>query len=349
LPIANSPLPIVHSFTDSRKLIRSGLVDAVLIATPHYAHTTIGIDALNNGLHVLVEKPISVHKADALRLIAAHTNKKQVFAAMFNQRTDPRYRTAHAMIHSGKLGSLTRVSWTITDWFRTQTYYDGGRWRATWAGEGGGVLLNQCPHNLDLLQWLCGMPTEVRALCDFGKYHRIEVEDSVIATLRFSNGATGTFTASTGESPGVNRLEICGDLGRIVIDNGIMTWTRNACGQQKAIDTFKEPYRRPDFTTKELPFSDFGGQHAAILQNFADAIRTGAPLVAPAEEGLRSVELANAMLYASATDKPVTLPLNASAYARYLNKLIRTSTTNKKEGRTDYRTWDISQSFLRKK
>ena len=338
----------VARFTDSRQLIRSGLVDAVLIATPHYAHTTIGIDALRNKIHTLVEKPISVHKADAQRLIAAHTDKRIVFAAMFNQRTDPRYIKVRNLILKGKLGQITRINWTITDWFRTQAYYDGGGWRATWAGEGGGVLLNQCPHNLDLLQWVCGMmPVEVRAVCDLGKYHHIEVEDAVTAYLRYANGATGVFVATTGETPGMNRLEICGDLGNVVIDSGKVLWTRNAKSELETIRTCKEPYDRPACTTKEIVCKDRGGQHAAILQNFADVILNGVPLIAPAAEGMASVELANAMLYSSFTQKPVRLPLDANAYERHLKRLIRTSTFTKKATRRDHRVWDISKSFLR--
>src|SRR5450432_2525881 len=171
----------VKVFSSADELIASGIVDAVLIATPHYSHTTLGISALKAGLHVMVEKPVSVHKADAERLIAAHTNPRQVFAAMFNQRTDHYYLKLRRLIQSGELGQLRRVNWIITNWFRTQKYYASGGWRATWAGEGGGVLLNQCPHNLDLFQWMFGMPVRVRGFCGTGRYHDIEVEDDVTA------------------------------------------------------------------------------------------------------------------------------------------------------------------------
>ena len=187
----------VKTFADSRELIRSGEVDAVLIATPHYAHTTIGIDALEQGLHVLVEKPISAHKNDCEKLIAAHTDKRLVFAAMFNQRTDPHYNRIKKLIDDGELGALQRVNWIITEWFRTEAYYASDKWRATWKGEGGGVLLNQCPHNLDVWQWICGVPKRVRAFCAFGKYHDIEVEDDVTAYVEYENGATGHFITTT--------------------------------------------------------------------------------------------------------------------------------------------------------
>ena len=177
-----------RGFQDPASLMRSGSCDAVLIATPHYDHTTLGIAALKSRLHVLVEKPISVHKADCEKLLRAHTDPDLVFAAMFNQRTNPQYRHIREMVTTGELGAIHRVHWTITDWFRSQAYYDSGGWRATWHGEGGGVLMNQCPHQLDLLQWIFGMPARLRAFCHLGKHHRIEVEDDVTCYLEWPDG-----------------------------------------------------------------------------------------------------------------------------------------------------------------
>ena len=196
----------VKAFYDDSELLDPSICDGVIIATPHYSHTTIGIAALKAGMHVLVEKPISVHKADCERLLAAHTDKTKVFAAMFNQRTDPYYRAIKEHIEQGTLGILQRITWIITNWFRPEIYYRSSPWRASWAGEGGGLLMNQCMHQLDLLQWLCGMPCLVRARCGFGKYHAIEVEDEVTAYLEYETGATGIFIASSGEYPGTNRL-----------------------------------------------------------------------------------------------------------------------------------------------
>src|SRR5215210_4857820 len=232
--------PEIKAFTDSRELIRSGEVDAVLIATPHYSHTDIAIDALANGLHILVEKPISVHKADCERLIAAYENTSGlVFAVMFNQRTDPFYLKIRALLQNGELGEIRRVNWIITNWFRTETYYASGGWRATWAGEGGGVLLNQCPHNLDLCWWLFGAPARVRGFCAFGKYHDIEVEDDVTAYFELPGGATATFIASTGEAPGTNRLEVMAENGRVVAENGQLRFTRNRVPTAKFSRTTK--------------------------------------------------------------------------------------------------------------
>ncbi len=319
------------TFTDSAKLIRSGEVDAVLVATPHYFHTTIGIDALANGVHTLVEKPISVHKADCERLIAAHKDPKVVFCAMFNQRTNPHYIKLREILQSGKLGKITRVNWIITDWFRTQYYYDSGGWRATWAGEGGGVLLNQCPHQLDLMQWLFGMPKRVHAFGSLGKYHKIEVEDEMTAYLEYPNGATGLFITTTGEAPGTNRLEICGEMGRIVVTDGNdIHWTRNEVGQSQFLAESQSSFSRPSVWEIDIPvYGGNGPQHCGILQNFVDAILRGTPLMAPAEEGINSVELANAMLYSSLTGKTVELPLDGKAYERMLQKLIRDSKNGK--------------------
>ena len=304
----------VRRFVESGALIASGEVDAVLIATPHFDHTPIGIAALQAGLHVLVEKPISVHKADAERLIAAWKGAPQVFAAMFNQRTDPHFQRIRKLLQDGELGALQRVCWIVTNWFRSQAYYNSGGWRATWKGEGGGVLLNQCPHNLDLLQWLCGMPVRVRGFCGLGKRHAIEVEDEVTAYLEYANGATGVFITSTGEAPGANRLEICGDRGRLVLEDNMLRFTRNQVPAGEFLRTTRECFALPPVWEVTFPPVPCAEQHAGILRNFTSAILDGQPLLAPAPEGLRSVELGNAMLYSSLLGRTVDLPLDGQAY-----------------------------------
>lgn len=316
-------------FVSPTELIDAHLCDALLIATPHYAHTTIGITALKKGYHVLVEKPISAHKADAARLLKAHKNKALIFAAMFNQRTHPAYKAIKALLVSGELGRIQRIQWTITDWFRSQQYYDSGGWRATWAGEGGGVLLNQCPHQLDLLQWLFGMPSSLTATCKLGKYHSIEVEDDVTAVLTFPDGATGVFTTTTGEAPGINRLEIASDNGLVSYDtrDSHISYLRNDKTVSRAIAE-NPGFEKPSIEHREIPVSGQGGQHRELLANFADAIGTGVALIAPAQEGIHSVELANAMLLSSARGKPVTLPISQRSYANLLRQRIRTSTSS---------------------
>lgn len=321
-PARHAGVPDVPAFTDPEALMASGLVDAVLIATPHFAHTTVGIAALRAGLHVLVEKPISVHKADAERLIATHTRPKQVFAAMFNQRTDPYFKRLRELVSGGELGELRRMNWIVTDWFRTEAYYMSGSWRATWAGEGGGVLLNQCPHNLDMISWLFGQPRRVRAFCQFGRYHDIEVEDDLTAYLEFTNGATGVFVASTGEAPGTNRLEIVGERGRLVYEHDRILFEQNVEDMTLFSRRTSEGFARPATKIITVPVEGHGGQHVEILQNFVNAIQHGEPLIAPAAEGIHSVELANAMVFSTWMDRAIDLPLNGAEYESALNERI---------------------------
>lgn len=338
--------PDAKGYSNSTDLLKSGEIDAVLIATPHYSHTTIGIQALQAGVHVLVEKPISVHKSDCERLIKAHQSKKQIFAAMFNQRTDPYYIKLRELIQSGELGEVRRINWIITNWFRSAAYYASGGWRATWAGEGGGVLLNQCPHNLDLWQWIFGRPQRVRAFCQIGRYHDIEVEDDVTAYMEYKNGATGVFITSTGEAPGTNRLEVTAERGRVVIENDKFLYTRNETPMSEFSATTKRAFERPSVWNVEIPLSGHGGQHNAIIENFVAAILDRAPLIAPAAEGIHSVELGNAMLYSSFMNKTIEFPLDAKAYERWLKKKIATSTFVKKTVKSGAGS-DFSKSFGR--
>ncbi len=334
----------VLRYNSGSELIAARAVDAVLVATPHYGHTTLGIEALRAGLHVLVEKPISVHKADCERLIEAHKGrKKQVFAAMFNQRTLKAHRKLKAMIDAGELGRMTRVNWIITDWFRTESYYASGGWRATWGGEGGGVLLNQCPHQLDLLQWICGMPSKVRADCAFGRWHNIEVEDDVTAVFEYPSGAKGVFVTTTGEAPGTNRLEICGERGLIILENNTLRFTRNEVSMLEFCKTCPGGFDKPDTWAIDVCADNPGPQHQGIAQNFVNAILDGEKLIAPAAEGIHSVELANAMLLSAFLGKEVALPLDGAAYEKELKKRIKAS-SGKKQVRA-MRAADMSGTF----
>jgi predicted dehydrogenase len=333
-------------FDRSETLIRSGEVDAIIIATPHYQHTTIGIDSLENGLHVMVEKPISVHKADCERLIAAHGKSRGlIFAAMFQLRAEPRYRKIKKLIIEGELGQIVRVNWIITDWYRTEAYYSSGGWRATWRGEGGGVLLNQCPHNLDLVQWLCGMPARVRGFCQFGRYHNIEVEDNVTVYFEYANGGTGVFITSTGEAPGTNRFEIAGTRGKIVLEQAKIAFTRNEASMIEFGKSAKTGFARPDIWNVEIPVETGAAPHVLVMQNFVDAILDGASLIAPGAEGINSVELANAALFSSWTGETVELPLDGQAYERKLKEQIAESKFEKKVIETT--TEDFAKSFTK--
>ena len=336
----------LKTFTDGEALIKSGEVDAVIVATPHFQHTTLGVAALDAGVHAMIEKPISSHKADAERLIAAsRCNPKVVFGGMFQMRTEPRYQKVQKLIQSGELGKIVRVSWINTDWYRTDAYYASGGWRATWKGEGGGVLLNQCLHNLDTLQWLVGMPTRVRGFCQLGRFHQIEVEDSVTAYLEWANGATGVFVSSTGEAPGTNRFEIVGSRGTIVMENNKLHFTRNDADMLEFSQVAKQGFVKPDVWHVDIPFENAVVPHAIIIQNFVNAILDGEPLIVPGAEGMNSVELANVMVYSSLLHQTVELPMDGLAWENKLNQLIAESKVVKKV--VPVEATDFASSFRR--
>ncbi len=323
--------PGLRCFASCEEMIRSKEIDAIVIATPHFLHTTLGIDALNNGLHVMVEKPVSAHKADAERLFAvAAAHPKQVFAGMFQMRVEPRHQKIRKLIQTGELGALVRVNWIITDWFRTEAYYASGGWRATWKGEGGGVLLNQCLHQLDMLQWLCGMPKTVRGFCQLGRFHNIEVEDNITTYMEWANGCTGTFISSTGEAPGTNRFEIVGTRGKIVLENNKLTFTRNDADMIEFSKTSKSGFAKPEVWNVEIPFENAPNAHATLIQNFVDSILDGTPLIAPGTDGMGSVELANVLLYSSLINQTIELPMDSKAWENKLNELIANSKHEKK-------------------
>ena len=317
---ARASFPAVAVFDSAEGLISSGLCDAVIVAVPHPSHPRVTIAALEGGLHVLCEKPIAVAAAEAHCMVEAAEKSGKTFALMFNQRTNGLYRRMKRLLDSGELGDIKRVSWIITDWYRTQLYYDSGSWRATWAGEGGGVLLNQCPHQLDLLQWLCGMPVRVQAHCHEGKWHDIEVEDDVTVYLEFENGATGTFVASTGDLPGVNRLEITCDRGRLLCEDGQVRVWRLPVSERQYCREARNAYEKPAYTEEILDDGGDNPQHAGVTAAFVQHILKGTPLVAEGAEGLRSLSLSNAIHLSGWLGAPVTLPPDEQLFLRELNR-----------------------------
>lgn len=310
----------VAIFEDGRALIDSGLCDAVLIATPHYQHPELSVYALEHGLHVLCEKPAGVYTKQVRAMNEAAEKSDKVFAIMFNQRTNCLYRKMHELIEGGELGAVKRVNWIITDWYRTQAYYDSGSWRATWNGEGGGVLLNQCPHNLDLLQWLCGMPSRVRAFCHEGKWHDIEVEDDVTAYLEYPNGATGVFVTTTADAPGTNRLEVTLEMGKLICENGKLMLHRLAENERAFCKSSKEGFGMPECHVEEVTTDGLNEQHQGVMKAFAGRILHGTPLVAEGTEGIRGLTLSNAMHLSSWLDKTVELPFDEDLFLEELNK-----------------------------
>ena len=320
----------IPAYTDYREMIDKEKLDGVVIATPHYFHTPIAIYAMQHGVNALTEKPEAVHVKDARRMNAAFDEAKKtypnlVFAIMFQNRTLGIYSKLKELIDSGQLGQLVRTTWIVTDWFRTQRYYDNGGWRATWSGEGGGVLLNQCPHNLDLYQWLVGMPNKVTGFAAIGKYHKIEVEDEVTAVFHHENGMVGHFLTSTAESPGTNRLEIIGEKGKLVVENSKILFTRNQSSMFEFLQNSTELFARVPNETVEIPYNEGGGQHRIVLEAFAQAIRSGTPLVAAGPEGIRGLTLGNSIMLSSWLGKTIDVPFDENLYEERLQELIRTS------------------------
>ncbi len=327
----------IECFTDYEKFLNFPGLEAVLIAVPHYDHPDLAIAAMEHGKHIIVEKPIAVHKSEAERLIAETKKYPQlVKSAMFNQRTIPAHIKLKYLIDSGELGRIFRVNWIITDWFRSQMYYDSGDWRATWGGEGGGVLLNQCPHQLDLMQWFFGMPTLVSAKVKIGKYHDIEVEDEVNAYLEYADGKTGNFITCTGEAPGTNRLEVMADRGRVVLENGKITFLRNEICTGEFTRTSQKSFGKPPFWTCDVnlpPATPGRSGHQLVIENVANAILNGTKLIAPVEEGINGLELGNAMLMSGLMKKDIVLPVDSAAYAEMLAGLVKNSKHKEKSVR----------------
>ncbi|MBQ9210578.1 MAG: Gfo/Idh/MocA family oxidoreductase [Clostridia bacterium] len=316
---AEREMPEALRFPDYHQLITSSAADAVIIAVPHPLHSLIAREALGAGLHALSEKPLDIRVSDARKAVEAGKEADNVFAVMLNQRTNPIFQRARDIVASGELGQLKRSVWIITNWYRTQHYYDSGDWRASWRGEGGGVLLNQAPHNLDLWQWICGMPVEMTAQCDLAKYHHIEVEDEATLFVRYANGATGCFITSTGESPGTNRLEISGTRGKLVLEEGkLRRWQLREDEEMvrfsSQVSFAQIPYDYSEWIPDTEPTA-----HAGILQNFTNAILKGEPLLSPAEDGLNELTLSNAAYLSSwEGGRPVALPLDEARFDELL-------------------------------
>ena len=327
-------------FSDYKEMFASGLCDAVIVAVPHYDHPRISIDALNAGLNVISEKPAGVYTKQVKEMNEVAAKSDKLFAVMFNQRTNCVYRKMREMIQSGELGEIKRINWIITSWYRSQSYYDSGDWRATWRGEGGGVLFNQCPHQLDLLQWVTGMmPTRVHSFCHFGKWHDIEVEDDVTAYLEYDNGATGVFITSTGDAPGTNRFEILGNNGKLVCENVYLedgtsqfdlTFYKLETPEREFNATYTGGFGSPKKEIIKVQTDGKNPQHVGILNNFANAVLGIEPLFVDGKEGICGVELMDSMLLSTWLGKTVSLPIDDDLYLSELNKRIAKG--RKKEG-----------------
>ncbi len=344
LDFAKNEVPGVKTFSDFDDLIKSGLIDAVIIATPHYFHPPMAKKALENGIHVLSEKPAGVYTKDVRELIEYAETQDKTYAIMFNQRTNCVYRKVKELVSSGKYGDIRRSNWIITDWYRSQEYYNSGGWRATWNGEGGGVLMNQAPHNLDLWQWICGMPEKIRAFCKTGLWHDIEVEDDVTIFAEYPNGATGTFITSTGDFPGDNRFEITLDKAKIVCTaDDIELYELENKLSDYTYDLTHDGFEKPKFKKVQVETDGENEQHAGVTNAFAAHILHGDPLTAEGKEGIKGLTIANAAYLSSWLNKTVELPLDEDLYLEELNK--RRAASKVKTNVSESVKTDMSNSF----
>ena len=340
--------PQATFYEDWEALIQDPSLDAVIIAVPHPLHAKLASAALRAGKHVLLEKPVDISASRAAELNKIAKESGKVFGIMFNQRTNDLFQRAKEIMQSGQLGEMKRSVWIITNWYRTQYYYNSGSWRATWAGEGGGVLLNQAPHNLDLWQWICGMPCEVTGFCDIAKYHDIEVEDDVTIFVRYPNGATGTFITSTGEAPGTNRLEITGTLGKIVLENGLLKWWKLQMPERQVCVESQKNFEVIPYDYEEIAPRFEEPAHAGILQNFTNAVLHGERLLAPGIEGINELTISNAAYLSSwLGNRPVKLPMDQAAFDEKLSELAENSQLKDAKASDKYNTayskrWQIN-------
>ncbi|MFC1526803.1 Gfo/Idh/MocA family protein [Candidatus Latescibacterota bacterium] len=338
---AEQTYPQVKRFDTGDALIESGEVDAIIIAAPHYFHPPFAIKGFEHGLHVMSEKPAGVYTRQVREMNEAASKSDTVFGVMFNQRARKQHQKLKELMASGEVGEIKRTIYIVTTWFRAQSYYDSGGWRATWAGEGGGVLANQCPHNLDLWQWIVGMPKRARAFCHWGKWHDIEVEDDVTAYFEYENGATGVFVTSTGESPGTNRMEISGDRGKVILEGSNITFWRTREPVSQFLKEYPGGFGQPENWKCEIPVPSGGGEHREVTQNWVDAIAKGTPLIAPGTDGINGVQLSNAMMLSTWTDDWVDIPVDEDQFYEELQKRVKTSKIKDAGGKA----LDVSGTF----
>lgn len=310
----------IVQYDDYEQFLDCGKMDAVIIATPHKLHPVIAQKAFEKGLHVLTEKPAGIDTASVRKMNEAAMQSGAVFGIMYNQRTNPLYRKLRDAVKGGILGEIKRFIWIINNWYRTQAYYDSGDWRATWNGEGGGVLLNQCPHNLDIWQWIMGMPVRVRAFCNVGHYHHIQVEDDATIYAEYENGSSAVFVTSTGEYPGTNRMEISGTKGKAVVENGELKFFLLEKDEREICFSSMEGMPEEKVNSYFIEQERADGGHLEILQNFADAVLKGKELLAPGIEGIYGLMISNAAYLSTWKEDWVMLPADEREFWEFLKK-----------------------------
>lgn len=316
----------IRYFDDALAMLDSGCIDACMVCVPHYDHPRYAMACMQRGIHVMVEKPAGVYTKQVREMNEeASKHPDVVFGMMFNQRTNHVYRKMRELVQSGQYGQIRRTNWIITDWYRPQAYYDSGAWRATWSGEGGGVLLNQCPHQLDLWQWICGMPVSVLSQMRFGQWHDIEVEDDVTTYVEYANGATGVFVTTTGDAHGTNRFEIQMDRAKLVVEDGQLHVLEFEVSEPEWSRTNKAPFATMPAHEVAVETDGKNEQHVGVINAWGGAILRGTPLVAHGSEGIYGLTLSNAMHLSAFLGKKVELPLDEDLFYTELMKRVATS------------------------
>jgi len=332
----------VARFESYEAMLASGSCDAVAVATPHPSHPALAKAALDAGLHVFCEKPAGVDMISAREMNEAAERSGALFTMNFNRRLEPVFLKLKSLIDSGETGRIRRISWVGTDWFRSDGYYSSAQWRGTWGGEGGGVMLNQCIHLLDLWQWIFKMPTRLRGFCKFGKYHDIEVEDEVTAFLEGEGDLTGTIILSTGESPGTNRIEIACDHGRVTVQDRKIVFDRT-CVPVSKFSRSSDGFGEPERWRCEIPVEGQTDLSSNVMRNFVAAIRGEEPLAVDGKDGLKSLALANAALLSTWTDSWVEFPFDEAQFKSLLDSKAKAMKPAK--GSSSRRILDLAKSF----
>ena len=332
-------------FDTAEEMLDSGMLDACMVETPHYDHPRYAMECMKRGIHVMIDKPAGVYTKQVREMNeCAKEHPEVVFGVMFNQRTNCVYKKMRELVQSGKYGNIRRTNWIITDWYRPQVYYDSGSWRATWAGEGGGVLLNQSPHQLDLWQWICGMPKKVYANMKFGQWHDIEVEDDVTCFVEYENGATGTFITTTGDACGSNRFEIQMDRAKLLVEHNKLHVWEFEMAEQEFSKTCTSPFGSMKIEEIEVELDGSNPQHVGVINAWGKAILEGTPMIADGAEGINGLMLSNAMHLSAFTGKTVELPFDEDLYYEELQKRVKSS---KKKDNVVEITAKMDQSWRR--
>lgn len=300
----------------------AGEFDAVVIVTPHTTHVEIGKMAAKAGKHILMDKPAGVTTKEVKELIAAAHKAGISFSMIFNTRFSGAYEKVKEMLLEGTAGKLVRAVWICNTWYRTPAYHRSAPWRSTWKGECGGLLINQCQHYLDIWQWLLGMPDQVYASVDYGKYNDFTVDDSVDLQFFYENGLHGTFISASGETPSVNRLELWGTKGRLCLKDGVkLTFDENVMSTEEFARVNTDIYGKLDHRIREISVKPQGETgYRRLFQNFTDHIRKGVPLLTDGNDGLRTLTLANGAYLSSWLGRKVDFPIDDDEYARRLEE-----------------------------